>query len=342
MESLMAGALTNRMRVNFLGGRASADIPLGTTLSSADFNLIPAVAAPNYMTLVFDPDQDFGTPEVIYVTAHAAGDTQMTVVRGREGTAERGHPASSVWRNTATADEYDDIEMRGLPVGSGALWFTATPPLNWLIADGSAIPAQYLALIALIGPTLPDMRGRMPTMVGVGGAAPALGAKGGSWSHTHNGNPHTHDSPTVPAQNTGETGSSHTHAVPDIGNSGGHTHVVPTTGSGGSHDHASTSVAAQGGSGGKTYGDGGTLTNHSHTVTTSSSAHTHSIPDATTNGSGHTHTVSAANTTGAGHTHNIPAQDLGQTSDGSTHGSNGATSASNPPYFGLNFIIKAA
>lgn len=337
----MAGALTNRIRQNFLAGRLSADVPLGTVISSADFNLIPAVVAPLFMTLVLDPDQDFGTPEVIDVIAHTAGDTQMTVVRGQEGTTERGHSASSVWRNTATADEYDDIERGGLPIGSGALWFKATPPVNWLIADGSAIPLQYPQLIALFGANLPDMRGRFPVMVGAGLPGPSLNGKGGDWSHTHNQTGHQHSIGNHPATDTGETGSGHTHAVPDIGNSGGHTHVVPTTGSGGSHDHGDSAAAATGGSG-QTYGNSGTLTNHRHAVNTTNSAHTHGIPDATTSGSGHTHTVSAATTSGSGHAHNIASIGHPDTGTGSAGGATDATSANNPPYIGINFIIKAA
>lgn len=332
----MSGVLTNRMRVNFLSGRASADIAVGSPIASADFNVIPVVAAPEYMVLVLDPDQDFGVPEIVHVTAHLAGDTQMTVVRGQEGTTERTHPASTAWRNTGTAGEYDDIERSGLPIGSGALWFTATPPINWLIADGSAIPAQYTALIALIGANLPDMRGRFPA--GVSGSSPALSAKGGLWSHTHNGKAHTHDTPDHGATNTGSTGSSHTHVVPDITNGGSHGHTVATTASGGSHDHTNSGVAQTGGSGGRLIPDTGS--SHVHPVGTSGSSHTHSIPDAATNT--HDHTVSNANTTGSGHTHNMPAYTHGQTGDGSTHGSTDPTSASNPPYFGLHFIIKAA
>lgn len=65
------------------------------------------------------------------------------------------------------------------PVGSGALWFTATPPTGWLIADGSAIPAgdEYDRLRAALGgaTTLPDMRGYL---VRAASGTVALGSTG--------------------------------------------------------------------------------------------------------------------------------------------------------------------
>ncbi|MFP4322644.1 MAG: phage tail protein [Anaerolineales bacterium] len=60
----------------------------------------------------------------------------------------------------------------GVPVGTGALWFTSTAPAGWLICDGSAVSrTTYAALFALWGTTfgvgdgsttfnLPDGRGR--------------------------------------------------------------------------------------------------------------------------------------------------------------------------------------
>jgi hypothetical protein len=46
----------------------------------------------------------------------------------------------------------------GLPVGAIIAYVSVTPPRGWLLADGSAIPAQYKELIAVCGPTLPDLR----------------------------------------------------------------------------------------------------------------------------------------------------------------------------------------
>jgi microcystin-dependent protein len=160
-----------------------------------------------------------------------------------------------------------------LPIGSVTGWLTATPPAGWLLCNGAAIPAEYGQLIALIGPNTPDMRGRVPMMVGVGGSSPGLGAQGGAFNHTHQVSAHSHG---------GDTG---------------------TTGS--SHDHTSSSVS---------------LNQASNTVATGGS-------NRLTGPDSHAHTIT---TSGSGHTHNIPSQ----ASDNS--------GASNPPYHGLNFIVKAA
>jgi microcystin-dependent protein len=57
----------------------------------------------------------------------------------------------------ATTDKIDAQvaanAARGIEIGSGAIWFTATPPANWLICDGSSLPitAPYDKLFAVIG-----------------------------------------------------------------------------------------------------------------------------------------------------------------------------------------------
>jgi len=96
----------------------------------------------------------------------------------------------------------------GLPVGAGAIWFTATPPTGWLLCDGSAIPAQYTALIALVGPNTPNLTDLFP--IGASGTK-ALGSNGGVASVTltsDNMVPHTHGAGTL---GTTTTNSAHTH-----------------------------------------------------------------------------------------------------------------------------------
>src|ERR1700722_13632862 len=45
-------------------------------------------------------------------------------------------------------------QQAGLPIGGGCLWFTATPPANFLIADGSSVDTTtYAKLFAVIGYT---------------------------------------------------------------------------------------------------------------------------------------------------------------------------------------------
>ena len=56
----------------------------------------------------------------------------------------------------------------GPPVGSISMWYTGTPPTDWLICDGTTFSAtDYPDLNTLLGGnTLPDLKGRMPVGVG--------------------------------------------------------------------------------------------------------------------------------------------------------------------------------
>jgi len=56
----------------------------------------------------------------------------------------------------------------GPPIGSISMWYTSTPPTDWLICDGTTFSAtDYPDLNTLLGGnTLPDLKGRMPIGVG--------------------------------------------------------------------------------------------------------------------------------------------------------------------------------
>lgn len=45
------------------------------------------------------------------------------------------------------------------PIGSIVIWANSAVPTGWLECDGSPIPAEYTALIALVGANTPDLRG---------------------------------------------------------------------------------------------------------------------------------------------------------------------------------------
>jgi len=96
-----------------------------------------------------------------------------------------------------------------MPIGIIVHWGNSTPPVDWLICDGSAVSrSTYSALFAIIGTSfgpgdgsttfnLPDPRGRSFVGVGTGsGLSPrVLGATGGEESHvltTAEGPSHTH------------------------------------------------------------------------------------------------------------------------------------------------------
>ena len=137
------------------------------------------------------------------------------------------------------------------PVGEVTGWYGAKAdcPAGWLVMDGSAIPAQYADLIALVGPTLPDMTDRFP----VGAGNKALGTSGGAPTKTigvANLPSHSHGAGTLTA---GSSGSAHEHGVPR------------GTGTGSSANRsvaANTTAAADG-------------------ATTSSGAHSHNVTGST-------------------------------------------------------------
>jgi hypothetical protein len=100
-----------RLRANFKTGTIT-DNPLAsgaTTINSAEFAALPVIAAPNYMPLALDPEGINGAPEIVWVTDHASTATSVTVLRHQEGTLARAHPATSIWANTLTAQDIDEL-----------------------------------------------------------------------------------------------------------------------------------------------------------------------------------------------------------------------------------------
>ena len=91
-----------------------------------------------------------------------------------------------------------------LPVGSGLLWYSGTPPSKYLLCDGTAISrTTYAQLFGILGTTygvgdgsttfnLPDLRQKFPIGKAASGTGNSLGDTGGAIDHTHTVPAHYH------------------------------------------------------------------------------------------------------------------------------------------------------
>lgn len=145
----------------------------------------------------------------------------------------------NTWGSTLNSD-LDAIDAQvyanqqaGVPVGSGALWFTSTPPTNWLLCQGQSLATTgtYAALFAVIGYTyggsganfnLPNPQGAFPFGAGGSGGV-ALGSIGGAASTVL-------QTAQLPVHAHTITDVAHNHTINDP------THVHPDPG----HGHGAT------------------------------------------------------------------------------------------------------
>lgn len=119
-----------RIRANFVNG-VVADDPLaniGTTLTSDGLVDLPAVIAPDVAAITLDPSESYGSPEIVYVTAHVSGTNTATILRAQEGTVAREHPMGTKWAHVPTAADFDNIEgTRAHYKGTGAAGSVSNP-----------------------------------------------------------------------------------------------------------------------------------------------------------------------------------------------------------------------
>ena len=99
-----------RQREDFKEGTLGAN--LLTTVTTIDFGSDPGfatIAAPDYATIVIDPEGAGNGPEIVYLTAFTATQTTGTITRGKEGTADPGltHAAGAAWSHGPTIEDYN-------------------------------------------------------------------------------------------------------------------------------------------------------------------------------------------------------------------------------------------
>ena len=218
-------------------------------------------------------------------------------------------------------------QMAAMPIGGGCLWFTATPPTNFLIANGASLSTTaYATLFAVIGYTyggsganfnLPNFVNRMPMGAGT------LAATGGEATHVLTAAElaaHAHPITQVAHAHTASA-PAHTHT--DAG------HVHPASGGdSGTHAHG-TNLMRFVGSGG-TLGVGTTPFNVTQGNTDASNAPGVNV----------TVQAGAANIQAAQPAITVAATTPpGPTATGNNTGG-GAAHNNLPPYIAINMIIR--
>lgn len=88
------------------GALSAAAAAADTALSSPEFAALPVVASPDILAVTLDPGGSTGAPEIVHVTAHTAGATTVTVVRGQEGTAARALDTGVRWAHSMTTEDF--------------------------------------------------------------------------------------------------------------------------------------------------------------------------------------------------------------------------------------------
>lgn len=72
------------------------------------------------MVLILDPTGLGNGPEVVWVTAHTAGTSSATIVRGREGTTGVQHTSVRTWAHAPTLNDFTlDVTAATHPSGTG-------------------------------------------------------------------------------------------------------------------------------------------------------------------------------------------------------------------------------
>lgn len=278
-----------------------------------------------------------------------------------DGAVNATHTQINTWESRLQAVE------RGTPIGKVSMWFGSAAPADHLLLDGGTHNrADYPIFWSTFGPsgqnilgtgngvttfTVPDYRLRFPVMSGTG---LALGATGGTQTpavsvstvgaHNHGGQTgaaggHTHTTDVRGAHAHG--GATAGHAL-TLGQMPNHSHTITVNDPGHSHSAGLLAMSGGGGSGTGLYVAGSfpvfenptsriSINSASTGITASASsvgnneAHAHSIAS----DGGHDHTISSV----SNHTHTV-------SSDGE-HTHTATIADGRPPFFSINFIVKA-
>lgn len=101
-------ATTNRLFQDFISFVTDADPGSGgTSLSAPGLADLLVVASPDFVALTLDPEEEFGAPEIVWVSAHSSSATTATIVRAQEGTGGIAHAVGTQVVVGVTQDALD-------------------------------------------------------------------------------------------------------------------------------------------------------------------------------------------------------------------------------------------
>jgi len=325
-----------RRRFNFIKGQTS-DSPLSSValaFSSPALASLPAITAPDYVAITFDPDGS--APEIAWITDHVAGSQVATIVREKEGTTAAEWPQNTKWVHAPTKYDWEEAAW-----SIGDLRWSTRSDLgpNWEQVDLQEVSrTDYSELFAIVGTAfgagdglntfnLPGASGRVPVVVGSGAGltARSLGDSGGAETVVLG-------TPEIPAHDHGAAGT-HSHTISTNGG-GSHSHNISTNDSTHSHNTDSHShfhdvgytTDLAGGGGGRQVNNaaGGNAV-----ASTSNESHSHNVSNSTHSHSGNTNT--ASNHTHTGNTNNVSDHTHASVGGGQPH-------QNMPPYLAVGYL----
>jgi len=142
-----------RLRFDFQVGTLSVPVSstTQTSLTSTAFQYFPVVASPDYAPLTINPQGNLytsPTPEIVWITAHAASSSIVTVTRAQEGTTAQTFPVGTQWSHTATELDYATTGGQGISSSEGIIALNGTENVNIVGASGSSVtlPSPSVAI----------------------------------------------------------------------------------------------------------------------------------------------------------------------------------------------------
>ncbi len=134
---------TNRLFQDFISFATDVDPGAsGTSLSAPGLTDLLVVASPDFVALTLDPEEVFGAPEIVWVSAHSSAATTATIVRGQEGTSGIAHAVGT--KGVISLTQAGIVEF--LPHRHGSI--NAERTTNQVITDDTETTIVFDSIVA--------------------------------------------------------------------------------------------------------------------------------------------------------------------------------------------------